>query len=135
MKSSINRMALVILIVLAMTPLWADNSASHAAVNKIKIDKFSFSPQTLTVHPGTKVSWTNKDDVPHTVTSVDKKFGSKVLETDEQFSFTFAAPGTYKYYCRVHPHIHEAIADTVCPSTGKRFYVSQCPRYHRTASS
>jgi plastocyanin len=69
----------------------------------VKIDNFSFTPQTLTVHPGTTVTWVNKDDVPHTVTSTNKKFKSRALDTDERFSFTFSAPGTYEYYCSVHP--------------------------------
>ncbi len=73
--------------------------------NRVKIDNFSFTPQTLTVRPGTTVTWVNKDDVPHTVTSTEKKFKSPALDTDEQFSFTFSAPGTNNYFCSVHPHM------------------------------
>ncbi len=73
--------------------------------NEVTIDNFCFSPQTLTVPAGTKVTWTNKDDVPHTVTSTDKQFGSRALDTDEKFSFTFSTPGTYNYYCSVHPRM------------------------------
>ena len=71
----------------------------------MKIDNFSFTPQTLTVPAGTKVTWINKDDVPHTVRSNDKKFKSRALDTDEQFSFTFSTPGTNSYFCSVHPHM------------------------------
>jgi plastocyanin len=78
---------------------------TKAGPDMVKIDNFSFTPQTLTVHPGTTVTWVNKDDVPHTVTSTDKKFKSRALDTDEQFSFTFSAPGTYNYFCSVHPHM------------------------------
>ncbi len=78
---------------------------TKANPDMVKIDNFSFTPQTLTVHPGTKVTWVNKDDVPHTVTSTDKKFKSRVLDTDERFSFTFSAAGTYNYFCSVHPHM------------------------------
>ncbi len=78
---------------------------TKAAPNLVKIDNFSFTPQTLTVHPGTTVTWVNKDDVPHTVTSTDKKFKSRALDTDEQFSFTFSAAGTNNYFCSVHPHM------------------------------
>ncbi len=102
MKRAIVLLIVVTLGLLAGTRLWADKPASAI---EVKIDNFNFTPPTLTVSPGTKVTWINKDDVPHTVTSVDKKFGSKVLDTDEQFSFTFTAPGTYKYYCKVHPHM------------------------------
>ena len=85
-----------------MPQLPADTKASP---NTVKIDNFSFTPQTVTVRTGTKVTWINKDDVPHTVTSNDKKFKSRALDTDEQFSYTFSVPGTYSYYCSVHPHM------------------------------
>ena len=72
---------------------------------EVKIDNFSFSPATLTVPVGTTVTWTNRDDIPHTVVSTDdpKAFKSKVLDTDEGFSFTFSKAGTYPYFCSVHP--------------------------------
>jgi amicyanin len=73
--------------------------------NLVKIDNFSFTPQTLTVPAGTTVTWVNKDDVPHTVISTDKKFKSRALDTDDRFSYTFSAPGTYDYFCSVHPHM------------------------------
>ena len=69
----------------------------------VKIDNFSFGPQTLTVTAGTTVTWTNNDDVPHTVVSDDKAFKSKALDTDDKFSYTFDKPGTYNYFCSVHP--------------------------------
>ena len=69
------------------------------------INNFSFTPQTLTVRAGTTVTWVNKDDVPHTVTSNDKKFKSRALDTDEKFSYTFSARGTNSYFCSVHPHM------------------------------
>ena len=74
-------------------------------ISLVQIDNFSFTPQTLTIRTGTTVTWVNKDDVPHTVTSNDKKFKSRALDTDEQFSFTFLAPGTNSYFCSVHPHM------------------------------
>jgi plastocyanin len=79
----------------------ADNSPSAVA---IKIDNFSFTPQTTTVPAGTQVTWTNQDDIPHTVVSDDKTtFKSHALDTDEKFSFTFTKPGTYEYFCSIHP--------------------------------
>lgn len=79
----------------------AADTPSRAA---IKIDNFSFGPGTLTVPAGATVTWTNHDDVPHVVTSEDDKlFKSKALDTDDQFSFTFSKPGTYNYYCAIHP--------------------------------
>ena len=75
-------------------------SAAEAAV---KIDNFVFGPQTLTVPVGTTVTWTNGDDIPHTSVSTEGVFKSKVLDTDEKFSYTFTKAGTYPYYCTIHP--------------------------------
>jgi plastocyanin len=71
----------------------------------VKIDNFIFSPATLTVAPGTTVTWTNDDDIPHTVTAKDKAFRSKPLDTGDRFSFTFATLGEYAYFCSLHPHM------------------------------
>ena len=72
---------------------------------EVKIDNFSFGPVTLTVPVGATITWINRDDIPHTVVSTDdpKTFKSKVMDTDENFSFTFTKPGTYAYFCSVHP--------------------------------
>jgi plastocyanin len=79
----------------------ADQPTRAAAV---KIDNFSFGPATITIRSGSTVTWTNSDDVPHVVTSDDNKlFKSKALDTDDHFSFPFTKPGTYNYYCAIHP--------------------------------
>jgi len=80
-------------------------TVAQAAANEVevKIDNFSFGPQSLSVSPGTKVTWKNRDDIPHTVVSTEGVFKSRVLDTDETFSFTFDKPGTYPYFCSVHP--------------------------------
>ena len=80
-------------------------NAQEKAAMEAKIDNFSFTPPTLTVATGTMVTWTNRDDIPHTVVSTDdaKTFKSKVLDTDEKFSFTFSKPGTFPYFCSIHP--------------------------------
>jgi plastocyanin len=70
---------------------------------EVKIDNFSFGPGTLTVSVGTTVTWTNRDDIPHTVVSTEGVFKSKVLDTDEKFAFTFSKAGTYPYFCSMHP--------------------------------
>jgi plastocyanin len=70
---------------------------------EVKIDNFSFAPQSISVSPGTKVTWKNRDDIPHTVVSTEQVFKSRVLDTEETFSFTFEKPGTYPYFCSVHP--------------------------------
>jgi plastocyanin len=79
------------------------NDQPSAANAEVKIDNFSFGPQNLTVAAGTTVTWTNRDDIPHTVVSTDGIFKSKVRDTDEKFSYTFAQPGTYPYFCSIHP--------------------------------
>ena len=80
----------------------AQQKASEAAV---KIDNFTFAPAALTIHAGDTVRWTNHDDLPHNVVSEDKSFKSKTLDTDENFSYTFSKPGTYTYYCSIHPRM------------------------------
>jgi plastocyanin len=77
--------------------------AASPAANQVVIENFSFVPATMTVKAGTKVTWVNRDDVPHTATDTDKRFNSKTLDTDDQFSFTFSQPGTYNYFCALHP--------------------------------
>lgn len=78
----------------------ADGQGTTATV---KISNFTFGPQTLTVAAGTTVTWVNDDDVPHTITAVDRSFKSKPLDTGDRFSFTFAKPGEYPYFCSIHP--------------------------------
>jgi plastocyanin len=75
----------------------------QVATAEVKIDNFSFGPATLTVAPGTTVTWVNHDDIPHTVVSTEGLFKSKVLDTDEKFSFTFTKAGNYPYFCSIHP--------------------------------
>ena len=70
---------------------------------QVEIANFNFTPAELTVPVGGTVTWTNNDDAPHTVTSADKIFSSPSINTDAQFTFTFAAPGTYAYFCAIHP--------------------------------
>lgn len=98
-------MALVLIAAGTGYPSSAVASASSQGVTDtvVKIDNFSFSPATLTVPVGTTVRWTNADDIPHTIVSDDKIFKSKALDTDEQFSYTFTKPGTYGYFCGLHP--------------------------------
>ena len=71
----------------------------------VQIGNFTFKNPVLTVKPGTTVTWTNGDDIPHTVVSKDGVFKSKVLDTGDRFSFTFAKPGQFGYFCSLHPHM------------------------------
>ena len=94
---------IAIVLLLAGSPSVKANDQPSAANAEVKIDNFSFAPQTVTVAAGATVTWINRDDIPHTVVSTDGIFNSKVKDTDEKFSFTFAKAGTYPYYCSVHP--------------------------------
>jgi len=76
-----------------------------SAYMAVKIDNFTFTPQHVTVKAGTTVTWTNQDDIPHTVTSATKAFRSKALDTDDKYSFTFTTAGVYEYFCSLHPHM------------------------------
>jgi len=79
-----------------------DNTSSKQ--NRIEIKDFAFNPQTLTVKSGETVTWINRDEEPHTVVSVEKQFKkSTALDTDQEFTITVGAPGTYDYFCSVHP--------------------------------
>ena len=77
--------------------------SQQPAANEIVIQNFAFEPATLTVKAGTKVTWVNRDDEPHTATANDKRFNSKTLENGDRFSMEFSQPGIYKYYCALHP--------------------------------
>ena len=81
-----------------------DTGSSDTGQNKIEIKDFAFNPQTITVKSGEKITWINKDEEPHTVVSVEKRFKkSSALDTDQEFTITAGAPGTYTYFCSVHP--------------------------------
>jgi amicyanin len=85
------------------SPKPADSKTQTASAYVVKIDNFSFSPVTLTIPAGAKVTWTNHDDMAHNVVSTEKKFKSKLLDTDDSYSNTFTEPGTYEYFCGLHP--------------------------------
>jgi plastocyanin len=82
--------------------------AARAADMEVKIDNFTFGPQQLTVKAGTTVTWINQDDIPHTVVSTGH-FRSKALDTDDKYSFTFTTPGSYQYFCGLHPHMQGTV--------------------------
>jgi plastocyanin len=101
---SISRRSLGAFAIAAALPLLLGSTHARAEDTKITIDNFTFAPAELTLKVGTTVTWTNHDDIPHTVVSAGK-FRSKTLDTDDSFSFTFTAAGEYKYFCSLHPHM------------------------------
>jgi len=90
-------------IAITDVPLEEEMKTAAAGSNQVVVDNFSFAPAMTAVAAGATVTWTNRDDVPHNIVSSNQKFKSPVLDTDEQFSHTFDAPGTYKYFCSIHP--------------------------------
>ena len=109
MRRSVSVAVFIAVVVLGIVAPGTKNSIVAAQQKpqsvEVKIDNFSFGPAALTISVGSTVTWTNRDDIPHTVVSSDdpKAFKSKVLDTDEKFSFTFTKAGTYAYFCSIHP--------------------------------
>jgi len=92
----------VVGLILAASVLFARAENPSSTVS---IDNFTFGPQTLKVKAGTTVTWTNKDDIPHAIATASKQSKSKTLDTDDAYSFTFTTPGSYEYFCSLHPHM------------------------------
>jgi plastocyanin len=84
-----------------------ETNSSVIDATRVVIDNFAYSPREIIVAPGSRVLWINRDDVPHTVTSTAKPraFDSGALDGEESFTFVFPTPGTYDYFCALHPHM------------------------------
>jgi len=106
MRTKLNGSVAILLSLIAFVAAvaWAADrpQASAARTAQVTIDNFTFKPATITVAVGTAVTWTNRDDMPHTVVAEDHNFRSGALDTDESYSHTFAEPGTFVYYCSIH---------------------------------
>ena len=79
---------------------------------RVSIDNFVFKPDAITVRAGTTVVWENDDDIAHTVVASEGAFHSSALDTDDKFSFTFAQPGTFEYFCSLHPRMKGQVVVT-----------------------
>ena len=97
--------------ILAAARFPSDCAVWAAVTAAITIDNFTFTPVMLTVAVGTAVTWTNHDDIPHTVVVADpsQALKSPVLDTDDTFTFSFAKAGTYKYFCSLHSHMQGTV--------------------------
>jgi plastocyanin len=100
---SLAALAIMLIMVAGRSSVRGTTPAEDKPSAEIKIDNFVFSPNTITIPAGAAIRWTNRDDIPHNVVADDKSFKSKVLDTDETFSYTFVKPGTYTYFCSIHP--------------------------------
>ena len=92
---------------------WAAPAGARAAeeVVSISIDNFTFLPASVTVAPGSRVTWTNHDDIPHTITATEdpKATRSHALDTGDSYTRVFAHAGTYQYFCSLHPHMQGVV--------------------------
>lgn len=79
------------------------HGAAPTEASNIEIVHHQYRPTAVTVRVGGTVTWVNHDDDVHTVTSSTEAFTSAGIDTDETFSYTFTKPGTYQYFCRLHP--------------------------------
>jgi plastocyanin len=93
---------LALAAVLVLHPIRAKGEAAASAL-EVRVDNFTFGPATLTVPVNSTVTWVNKDDLPHVIASNDGVFKSKALDTEDKYSYTFSKPGTYGYFCSIHP--------------------------------
>lgn len=91
-------------LAIAAAILLQRGATAHAQEVQVTIDNFTFAPAELAVKVGDTVTWTNHDDIPHTVVSAGK-FRSKAMDTDDKYTFTFTSAGDYKYFCSLHPHM------------------------------
>ena len=119
----IRNVILSVLFLVAILALETSNvsAPAQAADATVTIDNFTFEPQRLTVRAGATVTWVNQDDIPHALASNAKLFKSKALDTDDKFSFTFATPGVYDYFCSMHPHM----TGTIVVESGKASAIDQ----------
>src|ERR1700758_2915033 len=93
-------------------PASATGSPAAVAGDQVTIDNFAFAPATLTVKAGTTVTWTNRDEEPHTVAASDGSFHSPGMGTGATFTHTFSTAGTFNYVCSIHPSMHGTVVVT-----------------------
>lgn len=90
----------------------ATGSPAAVAGDAVTIDNFAFAPATLTIRAGGTVTWTNRDEEPHTVAAADGSFHSPGMGTGATYSHTFPTAGTFDYVCSIHPMMHGAVVVT-----------------------
>lgn len=104
LRVSLLFVAIAMIAIAVAMPTRVPGADQPPSATEVSIDNFSFAPQTITVPVGSEITWTNRDDIPHTVVSDDQTtFKSKPLDTDDKFSFRFTKAGTYSYFCSIHP--------------------------------
>lgn len=96
-------MAVALAAILMINPTRAKSEQTAGSSMEVRVDNFTFGPNTLTVPVNSTVTWVNKDDVPHVIASNDGLFKSKAMDTDDSYSYTFTKAGSYPYFCAIHP--------------------------------
>lgn len=96
-------LGLGLILTVVLRSATAAGQPAPTPATEVKVDNFTFSPEVVTVPVNSTVTWTNKDDVPHVIAGTNATFRSKGLDTDDHYSFKFTQPGTYNYYCSIHP--------------------------------
>ena len=96
-------LCLAALGVLAPVVAWSEGGTV------IGIDNFKFAPDGLTISPGTEVTWTNHDDIPHSIVLNSLGARSKALDTDKSFTYKFDKAGTFFYVCGLHPFMQAKV--------------------------
>lgn len=86
--------------------------------NEVWIQNMTFNPTTISVMAGTKITWTNKDAIGHTVTSDTGLFDSGTVAANGTYQYTFSAAGTFAYHCKIHPSMTATVTVTASTSTG-----------------
>jgi plastocyanin len=97
------RWGLLLASLIVPVAVWSNDAA------ELKIDNFKFGPEKLAVAKGTEVTWTNQDDIPHSIVLTSLEVRSKVLDTDKAFTYQFDKTGTFSYVCGLHPFMHGQI--------------------------
>jgi plastocyanin len=108
MSRRMQRRAMCATVLAAALPRAARAAAGAA---QVYIDNFAFSPAALTVDAGSRVAWTNRDDIPHTVTgsATTRVMRSPPLDTGDTYEVTFESPGVFEYFCALHPHMRGSV--------------------------
>ena len=106
---AITALTMSVLVATKSMTLHAKAAEQPPSATEVKIQNFAFAPPTLTVPVGAQVTWINKDDTVHNIAEKNKAFKSKALDTGEKFSYTFDKPGTYSYFCALHPQMKVTI--------------------------
>ena len=112
MMTSVSRAAVTAVMVAALGGAGAaatQPATTAPAATTIHIKDFAYRPTPATVHVGERITFINDDDEAHTVTATDKSYDSGGLDTGNRWQHVFTAPGTYTYFCALHPYMKASI--------------------------